>query len=64
MAASAKQVMRRLDNIDPQVKSFFQPAAQAVLANADPQSAMSAALAALSGITEVPKERRCVPVPC
>ena len=61
MAASAKQVMRRLDNIDPQVKAFFQPAASAVLSNADPQVAMSAALAALSGILEVPKERRRAP---
>ena len=58
MAASAKQVMRRLDNIDPDVKSFFMPAASAVLANADPHNAMAAALAALSGIMEVPTSRR------
>lgn len=58
MAASARQVATRLDNIDPGVKAFFKPAAEAVLANADPHDAMSAALAALSGIMAVPKDRR------
>ena len=61
MAASARQVARRLDNIDENVKEFFRPAANAVLANADPHDAMAAALAALSGILEVPKDRRYVP---
>ena len=58
VTASAKQVAQRLDRIDADVKEFFRPAAQAVLANADPQDAMAAALAALSGIQSVPKERR------
>ncbi|KAK9807696.1 hypothetical protein WJX72_006359 [[Myrmecia] bisecta] len=57
MNASAKQVLHRLDNIDPDVKKFFQPAAELVLASADPQSALAAALAALSGLKEVPKPR-------
>lgn len=50
---------KRLDNIDEDVKAFFRPAADAVLANADPHNAMAAALAALSGIMKVPQERRC-----
>ena len=54
----AEQVARRLDNVDDDVKAFFRPAADAVLANADPHNAMAAALAALSGILQVPKDRR------
>ena len=64
MAASARQVAKRLDNIDEGVKDFFRPAADAVLANADPHNAMAAALAALSGIMEVPKDRRCAVCSC
>ncbi|KAK9839323.1 hypothetical protein WJX81_008091 [Elliptochloris bilobata] len=57
MSASAKQVLRRLDNVDEKVKAFFGPAATAVLDNSDAHNALAAALAALSGIIEVPKQR-------
>ncbi len=52
------QVLRRLDNVDEKVKAFFAPAATAVLDNSDAHNALAAALAALSGIIEVPKQRR------
>ena len=52
-------MLRRLDNVDPGVKEFFAPAAKLVLQSEDPQNAMCAALAALSGLMEVPKPRRC-----
>ena len=51
-------MLRRLDNVDPGVKEFFAPAAQLVLESDDPHNAMCAALAALSGLMEVPKPRR------
>ena len=57
MAASARQVLRRLDKVDTDVRTFFEPAADAVLASADPRHALSSALAAMSGLLEVPKER-------
>lgn len=58
MAASARQVMRRLDRVDADVKAFFEPAADAVLGSgADARDALAAALAAMSGLLEVPKER-------
>lgn len=57
MAASAKQVLRRLDNVDDSLKGFFEPAAKLVMAQSDPQDALSRALAALSGLLEVPKPR-------
>lgn len=58
MAASARQVMRRLDRVDANVKTFFEPAADAVLGSgADARDALAAALAAMSGLLEVPKER-------
>ena len=57
MAASARQVLRRLDGVDADVRTFFEPAADAVLASADPRHALSSALAAMSGLLEVPKER-------
>ena len=44
-----------------QGKAFFAPAATAVLDNSDAHNALAAALAALSGIIEVPKQRRCAP---
>lgn len=58
MEASAKQVLRRLDNIDDEVKAFFHPAAKLVMAQSDPEDALCRALAALSGLIEVPKPRR------
>ena len=58
MAASAKQVLRRLDNVDDRLKVFFEPAAKLVMADCDPEDALSRALAALSGLLEVPKPRR------
>ena len=58
MAASARQVMRRLDRVDANVKTFFEPAADAVLGSgANARDALAAALAAMSGLLEVPKER-------
>lgn len=58
MAASAKQVLRRLDNVDDRLKGFFEPAAKLVMAQSDPEDALCRALAAMSGIIEVPKPRR------
>ena len=58
MEASAKQVLRRLDNVDDDVKAFFEPAAKLVMSQGDPQDAMCRALAAMSGLLEVPKPRR------
>ncbi|KAL4420664.1 hypothetical protein ABPG75_010320 [Micractinium tetrahymenae] len=55
--AAAKQVMYRLDGVDAEVKSYFAPVAKMVLSSRDPQEAMEAALAALSGIKEVPEPR-------
>ena len=54
-------MLRRLDNVDDKVKAFFAPAAKAVLDNSDAHNALARALAALSGIIEVPKQRRCMP---
>lgn len=52
-----RQVVNRLDQVSPEVLEFFHPAAQVVMASADPLGAMAAALATLSGITERPKPR-------
>lgn len=57
--SSAKQVLRRLDNIDPKLKEFFMPATKAVMAQSDAEDALCRALAALSGLLEVPAPRRC-----
>lgn len=57
MTAAAKQVMRRLDGVDDEVREYFRPVAQLLLSSRDPQEAMEAALAALSGITSVPQPR-------
>lgn len=43
--------------VDEKMLSFFQPAADKVMSSADPTKAMAAALAALSGIKEIPKPR-------
>jgi len=51
------QVVGRLDEVSEEVLEFFEPAAQIVMASADPRKAMAAALATLSGITERPKSR-------
>lgn len=56
-ALCAPQVVGRLDMVDPTMLSFFQPAAEKVMSSADPAKAMAAALAALSGIKEIPKPR-------
>ena len=55
------QVLRRLDNIDEGVRQFFLPASKLVLESGDPEDALSRALAALSGLVEVPKPRRYLP---
>lgn len=57
MQASVKQALRRLDNVDPEVKAFFMGAAQTVAASADPVDALASALGCLSGLTEVPQDR-------
>ena len=54
------QVLRRLDNIDEGVRQFYVPASKLVLESGDPEDALSRALAALSGLVEVPKPRRCM----
>lgn len=51
------QVVGRLDIVDPVIVKFFKPAADKVMGSADPTAAMAAALAALSGVTSVPKPR-------
>ncbi|PRW21064.1 glutamate--cysteine chloroplastic isoform A [Chlorella sorokiniana] len=55
--AAAKQVMYRLDGVDAEVRSYFGPVARMLLAERDPQEALEAALAALSGIQEIPEPR-------
>ena len=50
--------MRRLDHVNDEVKGFFQPAAAMVLANTEPADALARALAAMSGLLDVPKQRR------
>eukprot|EP00887_Chlorella_sp_A99_P007182 scaffold2.g7182.t1 len=55
--AAAKQVMTRLDGVDSEVRAFFAPVARLVLSSKDPQEALETALAALSGITELPEAR-------
>ena len=57
MQASVKQALRRLDNVDPEVKAFFMGAAKTVAEGADPVGALASALGCLSGLTEVPKDR-------
>lgn len=57
MQASVKQALRRLDNVDPEVKEFFMGAAKTVAEGADPVDALAAALGCMSGFTEVPKDR-------
>jgi ATP-dependent RNA helicase DDX21 len=49
--------MNRLDNVDAEVKTYFAPVAKLVLASRDPLDAVTTALAALSGIKEVPLPR-------
>lgn len=55
--AAAKQVMYRLDGVDDEVRAFFAPVARTVLSSKDPQEALEVALAALSGIKEIPEPR-------
>ena len=57
MQASVKQALRRLDNVDPEVKEFFMGAAKTVAEGADPVQALAAALGCMSGFTEVPQDR-------
>ncbi len=54
----------RLDMVDKAMLSFFQPAAEKVMSSADPTNAMAAALAALSGIKEIPKPRSLLAQVC
>lgn len=49
--------MGRLDIVDKAIVQFFKPAADKVMGSADPTAAMAAALAALSGVTSIPKPR-------
>lgn len=51
------QVVGRLDIVEPKIVQFFRPAAEKVMGSADPTAAMAAALAALAGVTTVPKPR-------
>ena len=51
------QVVSRLDIVEPNIVQFFRPAAEKVMGSADPTAAMAAALAALAGVTTVPKPR-------
>jgi ATP-dependent RNA helicase DDX21 len=55
--AAAKEVMYRLDGVDDEVREYFAPVAKTVLASKDPQAALEAALAALSGIKSIPEPR-------
>lgn len=55
--AAAKQCMYRLDGVDEEVRSYFAPVAKLVLSSKDPQDALTAALAALSGIKTIPEPR-------
>lgn len=55
--AAAKQVMYRLDGVDDEVRAYFAPVARTVLSSKDPQEALEAALAALSGIKTIPEPR-------
>ena len=55
--AAAKQVMYRLDGVDEAVRAYFAPVARTVLSSRDPQEALEIALAALSGIKEIPEPR-------
>lgn len=64
MQASVKQALRRLDQVDPEVKAFFKSAATTVAAGADPVDALAAALGCLSGLTEVPKDRSLLTQVC
>ena len=58
MHASARNMLRRLDLVDADIKAFFDPAAETVLASGyDPKDALARALAAMSGINEVPQPR-------
>lgn len=50
--------------VDETMLSFFQPAAEKVMSSADPTKAMAAALAALSGIKEIPKPRSLLAQVC
>mmetsp|Transcript_16919 Transcript_16919/g.50518 ORF Transcript_16919/g.50518 Transcript_16919/m.50518 type:complete len:841 (+) Transcript_16919:117-2639(+) len=57
MSSASKAVVGRLDMVDSGIVQFFRPAAEKVMSSSDPTGAMAAALAALSGVTEVPKPR-------
>ncbi|KAL6784682.1 hypothetical protein ACKKBG_A02765 [Auxenochlorella protothecoides x Auxenochlorella symbiontica] len=57
MEAAARQVMTRLDGVEEEVRAFFRPVARRILASREPAEALEAALAALSGIKEVPEPR-------
>ena len=57
MQASVRQVLRRLDKVDPGMRDFFMTAAKTVCEGTDPAAALAAALASLSGISSVPKSR-------
>lgn len=57
MHSSAQQVVHRLGQVDAEVQQFFMPAARLILSSEQPELRMAAALAALSGRTEVPQPR-------
>lgn len=57
LEAAARATMHRLDNVSDDVRSYFAPVASMVLNSKDPQHALEAALAALSGITSLPEPR-------
>ena len=57
MQASVRQVLRRLDKVDPGMRDFFMTAAKTVCEGTDPAAALAAALASLSGISSVPQSR-------
>lgn len=60
MHASALQVVQRLQRVEPDVQKFFLPAARLIMQGEQPELRLAAALAALSGRTEVPSPRSLI----
>eukprot|EP00877_Chromochloris_zofingiensis_P009452 jgi/Chrzof1/4760/Cz14g25080.t1 len=55
MTAASRTVLTKLDRIDNTVISFFEPAAEKLLASGHPTKVLAAALAAMSGFRNVPE---------
>lgn len=57
MHSSTKHVLERMQQVQPEVLKFFEPAATKLMKSGDGAQVLAAALASLSGFAKVPKPR-------